>query len=208
MPDTPDAHFIIILQLPLYFKISRLKEIERNKIILEIPPHVVPTCICGNGCSVNVKGSRLLETKFGIKFPFWRRASHSSAGTIRRLCTSETMTQTDAKALYEYLRSLLKHFAKSSKSSEMLTTSLNLLEMHDFQLLNWGSTRMAGILDACLQASGIIFPFLDTIIGGNIRPEETRYVALQKVSRFNLSINYLILNLYTMVTVKNDILMH
>ena len=67
--DAPDADSIIILQPPPYFKTSRLKGIERNKII-EIQPHVVPTCICGDGYSVNVKGSRLLETKFGIKSPF------------------------------------------------------------------------------------------------------------------------------------------
>ena len=68
--DSPDADSIIIPQPPPYFKINRLKGIERNKIILEIQPHIVPTCICGDGCSVNVKGSRLLETKFGIKSPF------------------------------------------------------------------------------------------------------------------------------------------
>ena len=74
--DTPDADSIIIPQLPPYFKISRLKGIERNKIILEIQPHVVPTCICGDGCSVNVKGSRLLDKKFVTKSPFSRCASH------------------------------------------------------------------------------------------------------------------------------------
>ena len=178
--DIPDADSIIIPQPPPYFKISRLKGIERNRIILEIQPHVVPTCICGDGCSVNVKGSRLLETKFRIKSLFSRCASHTSAGTISRLCTSETMTQADAKALYENLRSLLKHFAKSPKSSEMLTTSLNLLEMHDVHLLNWGSTRIAGFLDACLQASDIIIPFLDTINGGNITPEGISYIASSK----------------------------
>ena len=44
--DTPDADSIIIAQPPPYFKSSRLKGIERNKIILEIQPHVVPTCVC------------------------------------------------------------------------------------------------------------------------------------------------------------------
>ena len=178
--NTPDADSIIIPQPPPYFKISRLKGIERNKIILEIQPHVVPTSICGNGCSVNVKGSRLLETNFRIKPPFSRCVPHTSPGTIHRLCISETMSQADAKALYENLRPLLKHFAKSLKSSEMLTTSPNLLEMHDVHLRNWGSTRMAGFLDACLQASDIIIPFLYTIIGGNIRPEETSYIANPK----------------------------
>ena len=48
--DTPDADSIIIPQPPPYFKISRLKGIERNKIILGIQPHVVLTSICGNGC--------------------------------------------------------------------------------------------------------------------------------------------------------------
>ena len=178
--DTPDADSIFIPQLPPYFKISRLKGIERNKIILEIQPHVVPTCICGGGCSVNVKSSRLSETKFGIKSPFWRWASHTSAVTTHRLCTSETMSQGDAKTLYENLRLMLKHFAKSPKSSEMLIRSLNLLEMHDIHLLNWGSTRMARFLKACLQASDIIVPFLDTVIGGNIRLEETSYIVSPK----------------------------
>ena len=177
--NTPDANSIIILQPPPYFKISRLKEIERNKIILEIQPHVVLTCICGDGCSVNVKSSRLLGKKFGIKSPFSRCASHNSAGTIHWLCSSETMSQADAKTLHENLRSLLKHFAKSPKSSEMFTTSLNLVEMHDVYLLNWGSTRMAGFRDVCLQALDIIIPFLETIIGGN-RPEERSYIASPK----------------------------
>ena len=132
---------------------------------MEIQPHVVPTSICGDGYSVNVKGSRLLETKFGIKSPFSQCASHTSAGTIHQLSTSEKMSQVDAKALHENLTSLLKHFAKSPNSSEMLTTSLNLLEMHVVHLLNWGLTRMAAFLHACLQTSDIIIPFLDTIIG-------------------------------------------
>ena len=90
------------------------------------------------------------------------------------------MSQGDAKALYENLGLMLKHFAKSPKSSEMLIRSLNLLEMHDVHLLNWGSTRMARFLKACLQASDIIVPFLDTVIDGNIRLEETSYIVSPK----------------------------
>ena len=139
---------------------------------MEIEPKFVPTCICGDGCPVNIKGSRFLETKFGIKSPFSRCSSHAAAGTIRCLCTSETMSQTDARVLYENLRALLKHFGNSPKSSEMLIKSLHLLEMHDIHLLNWGSTRWAGFLDGCIQASGILVAFLDIIIAGNIQPEE------------------------------------
>ena len=51
---------------------------------------------------------------------------------------------------------------------------------HSWCSVNWSLTRMTEFLDACLQASDIIVPFLDTIIGGNIRPEETSYVASPK----------------------------
>ena len=114
--NTPDADSYF--STTTISKISRLKEIERSKIILEIQPHVVPTCICGNDCSVNVKGFRLLERKFGIKSPFSSCASHTSTGAIHRLCTTETISQADAKALYENLRSLLKHFAKFQKGEK------------------------------------------------------------------------------------------
>ena len=84
-PDSTDP--IIFPVPPSYFKISKLKGIEGSKIILEIEPKFVPTCICGDGCAVNIKGSRLLEAKFGIKSPFSRCSSHTAAGTIRHLCT-------------------------------------------------------------------------------------------------------------------------
>ena len=68
----------------------------------------------------------------------------------------------------------------SPKSSEMLTNATDALELNTIHLLNWGSTRMAGFLDACIQLSKIIVPFLDTIIAGNIRPDETKYLASPK----------------------------
>ena len=36
---------------------------------------------------------------------------------------------------------------------------------------------MAGFLDACQKASNIIIAFIDTLITGNIRPDETRFLA-------------------------------
>ena len=54
----------------------------------------------------------------------------------------ETMSQIDAKRLYNNLKALLKHFSQSPKSSEMLYEALNMLEMNDIHLLNWGSTLM------------------------------------------------------------------
>ena len=170
----------ILPAIPSFFKIAHLKGIKDEKIHLEIDSTYVPTAVCGDGCSVNLKGSRLLESIYGIKSPFSRCASHSSYGTIQRLCTSERSCQLDAKNLYENLRKLLKHFSRSPKSSDLLSNALTAMDMHDVHLLNWGSTRMAGFLDACVQASKILVPFLDTIISNEIRPDETKFIASPK----------------------------
>ena len=39
---------------------------------------------------------------------------------------------------------------------------------------------MAGFLDACMQASKVIVPFLDTIISSGIHPDEIKYIASPK----------------------------
>ena len=105
----------ILPQLPCYFKISKLKGISKDtkEIHLEKDPNMIPTSVCGDGCGVNMKGSRLLEEMYGIKSSFTRCSSHASFGTIRRLCTSKTMCQLDVQVLYENLRKVLKHFSKS-----------------------------------------------------------------------------------------------
>ena len=94
--------------------------------------------------------------------------------------TSETSGQKDAKNLYENHRKLLKHFAMSPKSTELLNNALYAMEMNDIHLLNWGSTRMAGFLHAFMHASKIIVLFLDTIISSGILPDETKYIASPK----------------------------
>ena len=62
-------------------------------------PKNILTSICGNGCVVNLKGSCLSEETYGLKCFFSHSALHASAGTIRRLCTSKTKYQDDAKFL-------------------------------------------------------------------------------------------------------------
>ena len=170
----------ILPAIPSFFKTAHLKVIKNDKTHLEIDSTYVPTAVCGDGCSVNLKRSRLLESIYGIKSPFSRCASHSSYGTIRRLCTSERSCQLDAKNLYENLRKLLKHFSMTPKSSDLLSNASTAMDMHDAHLLNWGSTSMAGFLDACVQASKILVPFLDTIIPNEIRPDETKFIASPK----------------------------
>ena len=62
----------------------------------------------------------------------------------------------------------------------MLNNALNAMEEHDIHMLVWGGTRMARFLDACKQASGIIIPFLDTLVTGAIQPDEPAYLASPK----------------------------
>ena len=121
----------ILPELPCYFKISKFKGISKNtnKIHLEVVIHLdSPRSVCGDGCGVNMKGSRPLEEMCGIKSSFTRCSSHASLGTIRRLCTKKTMFQSDAQALYENLRKV--HFSKSPKNSELLTKALDALELN------------------------------------------------------------------------------
>ena len=65
------------------------------------------------------------------------------------------------------------------KSTELLNNALSTTEINDIHLLNWGSNRMAGFLNACNEASKIIVLFLETIISCGIGPDETKYIASQ-----------------------------
>ena len=128
------------------FKLAELKSINYDAVLLEVKPENVPTAICGDGCATSRKAYRLLETGFGFKSPFSRCASHALAGAIRRLCTSVNSSQIDAKSIHENLRSILKHFANSPKSSKLLNNALIILDMNNIHLPNWVSARMGGFL--------------------------------------------------------------
>lgn len=45
-------------EMPPYFKIAKVKCISKEKktITLEVDPSSVPSCVCGDGCAVNLKG--------------------------------------------------------------------------------------------------------------------------------------------------------
>ena len=64
----------------------------------------------------------------------------------------------------------------SPKSTELLNNTLNALERNDIHMLVWGGIRMAVFLDACKQSSAILIPFLDTLIAGKIREEDTAFI--------------------------------
>ena len=68
----------------------------------------------------------------------------------------------------------------SPKSTELLNNTLNALEQNDIHMLVWGGIRMAEFLDACKQSSAILIPFLDTLIAGKIREEDTAFILSAK----------------------------
>ena len=69
--------------------------------------------------------------------------------------------------------------------------AINMLEINDIKPLNWDSTRMAGFLDASIQASNIILPFLDTAISASIRPDETKFATSHKDKAFNGCVHFI-----------------
>lgn len=125
-------------------------------------------------------GSRLLQEIYGLLSPFTRCISHAASRTIGRAATSKTMADVNVTELYENLRKVLRHFSQSPKSTELLNAALAILEQNDIHMLVWGGTRMSGFLDACRQTSKIIIAFLDTLVGGKIRKDETAYLLSPK----------------------------
>ena len=73
--DTTTNTVDIMPKTPPYFRIASLKSINSGTINLQIKSSLVPSCVCGDGCRVNLKASRLLQELFGIKSPFTRCSS-------------------------------------------------------------------------------------------------------------------------------------
>ena len=179
---TANSEFDDLQKPPNYFKLAIIKNVNNKDliIVLEIDSSNIPCCQCGDGCATNLKAARLVETKIGLIATFTRCCSHSASNTIKRLCTSKTMCDINAKALYDNLKALLGHFSQSTKSTSLLNKALDMLEMNNVHTLNWGSTRMSGFMDACHKCSEIIVPLLDTIITSQIRPDETLFIGSAK----------------------------
>ena len=135
---------------------------------------------CSNFLCKGNKHSVLLTETYGINSPSSKCSSHLASDTIQRMCTSVNSSQDDATSFYDNLKALLKHFAMSPKCTEFLNNALNSLELNSVHLLNWGSTCMAGFMDACVQVSEILIPFLDTFVAGSIRSDETKFIANPK----------------------------
>lgn len=61
---------------------------------------------------------------------------------------------------------LWNNFFQGSKEQWNSECTIRYIRMKQINLLTWGSTRMAGYLDACTKASSIILPFRDALVTG------------------------------------------
>ena len=95
---------------------------------------------------------------------------------IPRTTISETMCDDNIIKLYNALLKVLKHFSQSPKSTELLNNALTIMEMSPVHMLTWAGTRMGGFLDGCKKFSAILKSFMDTLVTGNIRTEETLFL--------------------------------
>ena len=84
--------------------------------------------------------------------------------------TSVNHSQQDAVELYENPRALIKHFTYITKSMDILNEICAILEINNVHILNWGSTRMGGFLDVCIQSSYVIVLFIDALVKCKIKP--------------------------------------
>ena len=147
-------------------------------VYLAVDPHYIPISQCWDGCSANLKAAHVVDRGIDLNAPFTGCSSHTAFGAIRRICNSKAFFDENAKALYENLRTLLKHFSMSNKSIELFNNVLTVMEMNNIHNLNWGSTKMARFLNAFLQASKILLSLLDTIITMKICSDETAFIGL------------------------------
>ena len=155
---------------PNFFKLGTLLEVKENQIHIEISKQ--PVGNCADGAAVNNKAARLLSQLYGMDTLDFRCSAHTADGSLKRLARSETMSVEQVKTLYGCFKTVVKHFATSCKSKELLDEAIKMLELKEIHLLSSCSTRMAHFLTACVSFNEIIIPVYDTMFTNNLRKEE------------------------------------
>ena len=108
----------------------------------------------------------------GLNPPDYRCSAHMSAGTAKRLATSKTMGVPEVSALYECLRTVIKHFECSVKNKELLDECMELLELTPLHLISWCQTRMAHFLKSCNVFEEMLPAVYDVMYTRGIRFDE------------------------------------
>ena len=135
---------------PAYMKMTTLREVDKDSKIIKLVVDNWPVLNCGDGVAVNRSAAVFVTNKYGLPSPSARCSVHASDGTLKRLAKSETMSVVEIATLYDNLRSIVKNFHFSIKNKEILDDAMSMLSLTLIKLINWGGTRMAHFLVACM----------------------------------------------------------
>ena len=82
------------------------------------------------------------------------------------------MNVAEVSMLYEYLRTVVKHFKSSNKNKELLDKAMEILELQPLHLISWCQTRMGHFLKACKVFDDMLPAVYDTMHTKGIRIDE------------------------------------
>lgn len=156
---------------PDYFKCCKLSKLEQDRIYLEMKHW--PTSIMADGCATNNAANNKISDLLGILSPSLRCVVHAADGSIKRMTNSKTMNLQAVSDFLPALRSVLRHFQLSGKSTALLNEALDVLEMKSVHMMSFCPTRMSYILTACAQTVVNLVPLCDVISTANLKPEES-----------------------------------
>ena len=76
---------------------------------------------------------------------------------------NKTMNVAEVSMLYEYLRTVVKHFKSSNKNKELLDKAMEILELQPLHLISWCQTKMRHFLKACKVFNDMLPAVYDTM---------------------------------------------
>ena len=154
---------------PAYFRCCKLLKIGSDSIQLEMDNW--PICIMADRCSKNHSASNKLTTLLGLLFRSLSCAVNAAGGSIKRLTNHKTVNVPEVSEYLPALRSILKHFQLSGRSTAVLNDALGSLDMKTV-CMSFCPTRMPYILTACKQIVVNLVSLCDVIATTNLKPEE------------------------------------
>ena len=125
-----------------------------------------------DGCSKNLSASNKFTTLLGLLSPGMCCAVQAADGSIKRLTNAKTRSVPGVSEFLPSLRSILRHFQLSGRSTAMLNDALEGLDMKTTHVILFCLTRMPYILTACKQTVVNLVPLYDVIATANLKPEE------------------------------------
>ena len=161
--------------LPLIFKCTTIESCDFDVKTIHLVFNEWPVALVADGCGVNPKARKILFEIFGLLSPGTVCSGHSAIGSLRRMTTSKTM-QVEATVVFASgIRPVLKHFKLSGKSSSLLNSSLEIMEMKPLKAMTWSPTRMGNLLTSSQRTVEILFPLCDVLTSCQIKEDESAY---------------------------------